>query len=177
MASSSIGRVALMSLHPRHAEAILAGRKTVEFRRRPFGQPVTQVVIYATQPIGQVVGSFVVTDIDVASPAELWERHGDRGAISRPEFDGYFDGSITGAAIEVGHVSHLADHMPLSALAPGLRPPQSYLYLDSDFRFGRHTEDAPAERRSGNAALHASIRILRAAVRSMSRRLGELGSP
>ena len=130
MARGSDGRVALMSLHPQHAEAILAGWKTVEFRRRAFGQRVARVVIYATQPVARVVGSFDVGHVDVASPAELWERHGQHGAITRCEFDRYFEGSPTGAAIEVRGVSRLRTDMPLSAVAPGVRPPQSFVYLD-----------------------------------------------
>jgi predicted transcriptional regulator len=119
-----------MSLHPRHAEAILDGRKTVEFRRRPFAQTVDRVMIYATQPVGEVVGEFTVAHIDVASPAELWDRHGDFGAITRLEFDRYFEGALKGVAISVAHALGFAGRIPLSAVAPGLRPPQSYLYVD-----------------------------------------------
>ncbi len=60
MASAAIGRVALFSIHPQYAEAILAGTKSVEFRRTPLADDVTHVVVYATAPTKMVVGIFEV---------------------------------------------------------------------------------------------------------------------
>ena len=60
MAQAAPGRVALMSIHPRYAHAILEGRKTVEFRKRPLAEDVTHVVIYSTVPDRAVIGYFTV---------------------------------------------------------------------------------------------------------------------
>ena len=73
MAADTVGRVALMSIHPEYANAILAGRKTVEFRKRPIGDDVTHVIVYATAPTGAVVGAFTVTGQDTTSLTRLWE--------------------------------------------------------------------------------------------------------
>lgn len=58
MASTRVGRVALISIRPRYAHAILDGRKTVEFRKRRLAEDVTHVVIYSTRPDRAVIGFF-----------------------------------------------------------------------------------------------------------------------
>ena len=56
MDTPAAGRVAVMSIHPRYAEAILSGQKRVEFRKRRLAPDVTTVLVYATQPVGVLVG-------------------------------------------------------------------------------------------------------------------------
>ena len=60
MGAQSPERVALLSIRPEYAEAIFAGRKTVEFRRAPLADDVSVVVVYVTQPVGRVIGWFTV---------------------------------------------------------------------------------------------------------------------
>jgi predicted transcriptional regulator len=127
-------QVALFSIHPEWAEAILDGRKRVEFRRVAPNRDVGRVVIYATLPVGGVVGFFTVRGMTVASPSELWSQYGKAGAISRQRFRDYFRSRRNGAAIEVGHVQKLREPLPLSELGTAV-PPQSFSYLtDGQFR-------------------------------------------
>lgn len=128
MVEAEAVRVALMSIRPEFAYAILSGEKTVEFRRRPIRASVTHVLVYATSPVKAIVGWFAVDGIAVRRPAELWAEHGQSGAIDRHRFDLYFDGTEQGAAVMVGDVWELPDPVPLRRF--GLeRPPQSYRYL------------------------------------------------
>ena len=74
--------VALLSIHPQYAEAILNGEKKVEFRKAGFSKDVTHVVIYATKPIGAVVGVFETDGSVVQSPRELWQTFSAVGGIN-----------------------------------------------------------------------------------------------
>jgi predicted transcriptional regulator len=118
----------MISLHPEWAEAILEGRKTVEFRRAAPASEVSHVVIYATKPVGEVVGYFSVRSVHTGSPSNLWKRFGARGAISRRRFRDYFHARSTGFAIEIGDVIALKKPVPIRAVG-GKTPPQNFCYV------------------------------------------------
>ena len=131
MAGSTGGRVALLSLHPRFASAILDGEKKVELRRSSFAQDVSHVVVYCTAPVRRIVGWFEVAAIDIDRPAALWRRYRDVAGVNATEFREYFDGAKRGTAIAVGDVTRLARPAPLTQV--GLfAAPQSYRYLEPD---------------------------------------------
>ena len=50
MDSQTNYRVALMAIQPGYAEAILAGVKTVEFRKRALAPDIETVLVYETSP-------------------------------------------------------------------------------------------------------------------------------
>jgi predicted transcriptional regulator len=131
MAGSTPGRVALLSLHPRFAVAILAGEKTVELRRSAFADDVSHVVVYCTAPVQRVLGWFEVAAIDRDHPQALWKRYRGVAGVSASEFRDYFHGSDRGTAIGVGAVSVL--NRPAALEEFGSRtPPQSYRYFEPD---------------------------------------------
>ena len=129
MANGSIHNVALMSIHPQHAFAILRGEKTVEFRKRSFRRPVEHVLLYATAPVRRLVGYFTIAEVEEASPTAIWDRHGRRGAISRSCFREYYRGTKTAVAIVVDEPIAFDRPRPLTDLLPGGYTPQSFLYL------------------------------------------------
>lgn len=130
MAHRSHGRVALLSLHPRHATAILKGEKTVELRRTRLPSDVSHIIVYATSPMKTVVGWFEVDTVERDRPSRLWKRHGSATGISASEFRTYFEGAGEGTAISVRRVVALKVPLELSAL--GSSPaPQSFRYVDS----------------------------------------------
>jgi predicted transcriptional regulator len=115
---------ALMSIKPRFAEAILAGDKTIELRRRrPRLAPGSRVSIYASSPVQAVVGWFEVGTVIEANPVKLWRLVGQAAAVTRTEFDDYFAGRPLGYGIEIVNVG-TTDAIPL-----GIHPPQSWQYL------------------------------------------------
>lgn len=130
MAETGRHRAALMSLHPEFVQAILEGRKKVEFRRVAPSRDVTHVVIYATHPTGKVVGFFEVEGFQEGSPTELWERFGEVGGVSHSRFRQYFRGRSQGVAILVRRATRLSAPVDLSDLGV-VRPPQSFMYLSS----------------------------------------------
>jgi predicted transcriptional regulator len=122
-------RVALLSIHPRFARAILEGSKTVELRRARLPEDVSHVVVYATSPVQRIVGWFEVSRVERDLPSRLWRRHGTATGVSRDEFHAYFAGANEGTAISVGRVAALDKPLHLRALGHAV-PPQSYRYLD-----------------------------------------------
>ncbi len=118
---------ALLSIRPQFAFAILDGRKGFEFRRTRFLRPVDVVVIYATKPVGQVIGEFEVADIIVGHPESLWRRTRGSG-IDEETFRRYFTGVREGFAIQVGRTRRYPyPFCPEEEF--GIRAPQSFAYL------------------------------------------------
>ena len=71
---SSQSRAALMSIHPRYADAILDGTKVVEFRKRALAGDISTVLVYATAPVRRLVGTFQLSATLTASPRDLWQQ-------------------------------------------------------------------------------------------------------
>jgi predicted transcriptional regulator len=128
-----------MSVHPRYAEAIMDGRKKVEFRKRPLAADVSLVWVYATAPIQLVVGSFEVSATVTASPRSLWRRFRGVGCIDRADFDRYYANSVVGVGIQINAANRLPAPMPIGDILPSGVPPQSFAYVGAiDFpREGR----------------------------------------
>ena len=127
---SNSTEVALLSIHPRFAEAILTGEKRVEFRRTKFSRDVSHVAIYATQPIGKIVGWFEVAGIESHHPDDLWGKFQHCGGIDEDDFRVYYLGRETGYAIRVRQSRRLKQAKPLTAVCGDTRPPQSFTYLN-----------------------------------------------
>lgn len=125
-------QVALLSIKPRYASAILAGAKRVEFRRQPFARDLDFVLIYASSPIQRLVGYFRVDGVDQDTPSRLWKRYGGVAGLSESEFASYTAGADQPVAIRVGRVVALGTPRPLHDLSPIIRPPQSFCYVDSE---------------------------------------------
>jgi predicted transcriptional regulator len=119
--------VALLPIKPIYADAIVEGRKRIEFRKTRFRRRVTHVAIYASTPVQKIIGIFRIADCEQASPERLWERHHARGAISIADFETYYGDLETGVAIHIADVLRLASPVPLRALS--VRAPQSFRYL------------------------------------------------
>ncbi|NTW39444.1 MAG: hypothetical protein HGA44_06075 [Cellulomonadaceae bacterium] len=118
-----------MSIRPPFAEAILAGTKLVEFRKRRLAPDVTTVLIYSTMPVGRVVGTFEVAGYDVGSPTSVWERHKTHAGISRAGYRDYYRGTASAVGILVRDARRLARPLRLAELDELLSVPQSFVYL------------------------------------------------
>ncbi len=121
-----------MSIHPEFAQAIMDGKKTVEFRKRPMAPDVSHVLIYATLPIGALLGWFAVDGQYTTESGDLWKKFRRDGAISRTRFFEYFDSGAIGTGIKVGSVVRFKRPLLLSSLDGVRRPPQSFQYLTEE---------------------------------------------
>lgn len=125
-------RQALISIHPDHAAAILSGKKTVELRRRvPDLPPGSKLWIYATRPRGAVVAMATVEQVVRGTPVQIWRAHGIEANVTRSDFDVYFAGCTSAAAIVLRECSKVSDVSleSLRGLRERFHPPQVITWL------------------------------------------------
>jgi len=122
----------LLSIKPEFVEKILNGSKRYEFRKGIFKKNnVKSVVIYATMPIGKVVGEFDIESILEDSPSSIWHSTKKHAGISKEFFDIYFHERTKACAIKIGNVTRYEQPLLLSDLGRNITAPQSYRYLPS----------------------------------------------
>jgi predicted transcriptional regulator len=125
----------LISIRPRFAELIFAGKKTVELRRtRPKVSPGDLVLVYVSSPAKQLQGAFEVKKMISAAPSTLWRKVGKNSGIARAEFLDYFRGKTQAHAVVIRRVWKLSGPIDLSTLRRqkgGFRPPQSFHYIST----------------------------------------------
>lgn len=123
----------LVSVKPRYAELLLSGVKTVELRRvRPQIAAGGLVLIYASSPTMQMVGTGTVAGIATDTLDEIWRRCAGQTGLDRTTYDTYFAGRKLAVAITLDDVRPLRHGIPLAELRrriSGFRPPQSFRYM------------------------------------------------
>ena len=120
----------LMSIKPRFVEKIRRGEKKFEFRRvMPRCQEVDTIIVYASKPIGKVVGEITVRDYLTCPVDEMWDATKDISGLTREEFFDYFHGKENAHAIAIESYRDYEQPIPLEVLLPTKVPPQSYCYL------------------------------------------------
>jgi predicted transcriptional regulator len=118
---------AIISIRPKFADAILSGAKTIELRRRiPTIQTGARLWIYATRPIGAVVGSATIDAIVRGRPDMVWEACGGRANVSRLEFNRYFHGAPEAIGISLAAIQKIRaiGIEKLKGWRDGFHPPQ-----------------------------------------------------
>jgi predicted transcriptional regulator len=118
---------AIISIRPSFAEAILSGSKTIELRRKiPSIDPGTRIWIYATRPVGAVVGSALIERIIRGTPGAIWSSYGEETGVTHSHFKTYFDGAVEAIALFLTEVrrSKPVNIDKLRALRHGFHPPQ-----------------------------------------------------
>ena len=125
---------AIISIHPRHAHAILDGTKTIELRRRiPSLSNGTRLWIYATRPLGAVIGTATVEKIVRGEPKEIWVEFGHQTGIERDEYESYFDGAQEAIALILTDAQRSSRHVAiedLRNLRQGFHPPQVLTWIN-----------------------------------------------
>lgn len=123
----------LLSVRPRHASAILDGRKTAEVRRQRAHIPKGALAfLYASSPTMALLGIVTVDGVDHGSPTALWLRWGGLTGLVREEFDEYLAGTTTASIMVVRSPLRLREPIPLAALRRrwrGFVAPQSYRFV------------------------------------------------
>lgn len=92
----------LLSIKPEFVKDIFEGEKLFEYRRSIFKMTdISKVVVYATMPIGKIVGEFQIEQIIEDSPQEIWRKTSEVSGLSKKRFDQYFEGKKTGFALQI----------------------------------------------------------------------------
>lgn len=121
-----------MSIHPSYAQAIIDGRKRVEFRKRPIADDVTHVLVYATAPVKRIVCAFAVVGQMTSTPEELWRTYRRVAGISKSAFFEYFRDRGFATGIQIGDVSSYSERRCITTDLGLARPPQSYQYVSPE---------------------------------------------
>ncbi|WP_062112577.1 ASCH domain-containing protein [Collimonas pratensis] len=123
----------LLSIKPEFAAKILAGDKRFEFRKSAFANvSASCIVIYATKPVGKLVGEFDVEKVYVDAPEKIWDRTKKFAGIAKERYDEYYSGRSKAVAIAVGEVRKYKVPLDLASIGERIVPPQSFRYLPSD---------------------------------------------
>lgn len=121
----------LLSIKPEYVDKIFSGEKRYEYRKSIFSKAkVTTVVIYATMPVGKIVGEFIVESIIEGGPGELWSVTKEYSGISNSFFWDYFAGRTKAYAIKIGELTKYSEAIDPYELDRNFSPPQSFRYLD-----------------------------------------------
>lgn len=127
----------VMSVRPSFAEKILNGSKPIEIRKHfPDKWANHEIALYATKPVGSLVGKAEVESVTRGQPAEIWSCFESKLGCSKLDFDAYVGDAEEIAAIRLRNVC--AYHHPVrldkmaSLLGEALIPPQSYFGFNSD---------------------------------------------
>lgn len=122
----------VLSIRPTFIERILSGEKTIELRRRfPTDiLPDSSVLLYSTSPVQSIVGVAHLCAVSQRSVRQLWLQFGAAAAVTRAEFDAYFQQSTHGFALHLRDVRPFSHPIHLTDLARRFEfsPPQSYCY-------------------------------------------------
>lgn len=120
----------LLSIKPEYAEKIFSGEKCYEFRKSIFSEPnVDTVVVYATLPVGKVIGEFKIADVHTGHPQEIWVKTRAKSGITKSFFTEYFKGRAKAYAIEVGERFVFDIPRPVREFTGRDTPPQSFAYV------------------------------------------------
>ena len=119
----------LLSIKPEFVEKIMSGEKRFEFRKVLPKEKISTVVVYATMPIGKVVGEFTVQEILSLPPEQLWHKAGDGAGISKDFFNAYFNQRKIAHAFKIDQFTKYHKAMPLKNFVPSGAAPQSFCYI------------------------------------------------
>ena len=116
-------------IKPVYAEAILSGKKKVEFRKASFPKRVDMLVLYATSPVKKIVGYAKVGAVVVLSPERAWRRYHKGGAIDRCSFSAYYAGSKKAVCLELEKAHRFRRPVDPERAVKGFLAPQSFRYF------------------------------------------------
>ncbi len=120
----------LLSIKPEYVRQILDGTKRYEFRRRLYkNEDISTIVIYATKPVGKIVGEFSIEQVHSGHPESLWEKTKEFSGIAQDLYNQYFDGREIGHAIEIKKVIKYRTPKNIDKVLPSGIPPQSFAYV------------------------------------------------
>lgn len=122
----------LLSIKPEYAEKIFSGEKKYEYRKVIFRRDVSTVVVYATCPVGRVIGEFEIDSVLSECPLDLWEKTKEFSGITKSFFAAYFSGREKGYAIKVGRTKRYKEALPpREVFDEGFVAPQSFRYISA----------------------------------------------
>ncbi len=123
----------LLSIKPQYVKEIFEGKKKYEYRRSVFKRDdVDTIIVYATKPIGKVVGEFKINGIIKEDPIVLWEKTKKYSGILKKDYMEYFKEKENAFAIGIKNIKIYDEPLELKDINPNIKyAPQSFMYVDN----------------------------------------------
>ncbi len=121
----------LLSIRPEYADRIFKGEKKYEYRKTLFKrEDVDTVIVYATKPVGKVIGEFKIDSIMEDNPINIWEKTKLYSGIDKNVYTEYFAGREKGFAISIKKTRIYKKPLELEELNFNIKcAPQSFMYI------------------------------------------------
>lgn len=120
----------ILSIKPQFVAEIIAGRKTYEFRKKVFKQPIKKVYVYSSAPVCKLVGEFTLGSVISGTPLSVWRKTSKSAGITKSFFDEYFSGKNEAYALEILDFKSFKKPIEANSVIVDFTPPQSYRYIE-----------------------------------------------
>ena len=120
----------ILSIKPIYAEAIMAGTKKVEFRKKFFKREVEKIFIYSSMPKKMIIGYFTILEVIEDTPSNIWKEFKDVGGISEKDFFEYYKNTEKGFSIKIDKVVKFKEEIDPEEFIEEFCAPQSYIYIE-----------------------------------------------
>ncbi|MEE9432116.1 MAG: hypothetical protein V3V16_13790 [Melioribacteraceae bacterium] len=120
----------ILSIKPIYAQAIMAGTKKVEFRKKIFKRQVDRIFVYSSSPQKKIIRLFRIAEIIEDNPSKLWTKFNRVGGIEKNDFFSYYKNSKTGFSIKIHDVEKFEKEIDPLDFFENFYAPQSYFYLE-----------------------------------------------
>lgn len=121
----------MISIKPEYAQKIFEGEKKYEYRKKIFKRrDIEHIVVYATKPVGKVIGEFEVAEIIEGDPVTIWEQTKKYSGINKKDYTKYFRDHKKGFALFIKNTVIYQEPLELYELDPKIKTaPQSFMYI------------------------------------------------
>lgn len=121
----------ILSIKPEFVEKIFSGEKKYEYRKVSFKQKVDTVYIYASRPIGKIVGEFKLEEIICDTPENIWKLTKEQSGVTKKFFDKYYEGKDKGVALKIKDCEEYEEGVNPDTLVTNFKVPQSFIYTNT----------------------------------------------
>jgi len=122
----------ILSIKPKYAQAIMSGKKQVEFRKKIFKRNVDKVFVYSSSPEKRIVGFFTIKGVVEDTPQILWQKFREIGSIKEEDFFNYYSGTDLGYSILIETFKKFKMGIDPADFFENFCAPQSYIYLEEN---------------------------------------------
>ena len=120
---------AVISIKPEFVKEIVNGRKRFEYRKSFLKKMPEKCYIYATKPVGKVIGFFTIKKILRDDPEKIWKLTKEKAGITKDFFDQYYFERDKAVAIEIESVIVFKKPKDYKEIDSSGRVPQTYKIL------------------------------------------------
>lgn len=120
----------LLSIRPEFVQRIFSGVKQYEYRKSMFrNSAVESVIVYATKPVGMIVGEFKIDRILQDDKEIIWNVTKQASGITYEYYRQYYRERRTAVAIKIINPVRFVPPIVPTDVIMTFRAPQSFAYI------------------------------------------------